>query len=219
MFSNYVSSGPALLTDPEDNLVGSFTLSNTSSTIANTLRRCILVDTRSVGFRADLTNAADPGVVIRKNTSVIFNEMLAHRLTLIPLAVRRLDEFDPSRYQCVLTVKNDRQGPISNEGVLHVTAGDFRLLEKQEDGNFADIGAPAASAMFPADPITKQTSLVVTLRPQWSPEQPAEEVDLTAYPPSRTPATTTPCARSSSLMSGCSLSRSWRIRTAYLLMC
>jgi DNA-directed RNA polymerase subunit L len=182
MFSNYVSSGPALLTDPEDRLVGSFTLSNTSSTIANTLRRCILVDTRSVGFSADLTNATDPGVVIRKNTSVIFNEMLAHRLTLIPLAVRRLDEFDPSRYQCVLSVKNERQGPISNEGMLHVTAGNFRLLEKQEDGTFADIGAPAAAAMFPVDPITKQTSLIVTLRPQWSPEQPAEEVDLTAYP-------------------------------------
>jgi DNA-directed RNA polymerase subunit L len=182
MFSNYVASGAPLLTDPDDQLVGSFTLSKTSTTIANTLRRCILVDTRSVGFRADLTNAADPGVVIRKNTSVIFNEMLAHRLTLIPLAVRRLDDFDPTRYQCVLTVKNENQGPVSNEGLRHVTAGDFRILEKQEDGTFTDIGLPAAGAMFPADPITKQTSLIVTLRPQWNTEQPAEEIDLTAYP-------------------------------------
>lgn len=182
MFRNYVRSGPPLLTDPDDQQVGSFTLSDTSTTITNTLRRCILVDTRSVGFRADLTKADDPGVVIRKNTSVIFNEMLAHRLTLLPLAVRRIDDFDPSRYQCVLTVKNEKKGPISDADVLHVTASDFRVHEKQEDGTFADVGAAAASALFPPDPITKQTSLIVSLRPQWNTEQPAEEIDLTAYP-------------------------------------
>ena len=181
-FRNYEASGAALLTDPEDRIVGNFTLANTSTTIANTLRRCILVETRSVGFRADLTNPDDPGVAIRKNTSVIFNEMLAHRLTLLPLAVRRLDEFDPTRYQCVLTVKNDTKGPISDAGIRHVTAADFRIHEKQEDGSFIDVGAPAASAMFPPDPITKQTTLLVSLRPQWNPEQPPEEIDLTAYP-------------------------------------
>ena len=180
MFSNYVASGPALLTDPDDHITGTFRLTNTSTTIANTLRRCILVETRSAGFRADLTNASDPGVIIRKNTSVIFNEMLAHRLTLIPAAVRRLDDFDPSHYQCVLTVKNEKQGAGSE--ILHVTAADFRVLEKQEDGTFVDVGLPAAGAMFPPDPITKQTSLIVSLRPQWNTEQPPEEIDLTAYP-------------------------------------
>jgi len=182
MFRNFKTSGPALLTDPDDHLVGRFTLTGVSTTVANTLRRCTLVDTRSVGFRADLTNAADPGVVIRKNTSVIFNEMLAHRLTLVPLAVRRIDEFDPSRYQCVLTVQNTQKGPIAESATLHVSASDFRVLEKQEDGSFADAGVPAASALFPKDPVTNQSCLIISLRPQWSPEQPAEEVDLTAYP-------------------------------------
>jgi len=182
VFRNYTATGPPLLTDPDDHLVGRFTLTGASTTIANTLRRCILVDTRSVGFRADLTNAADPGIVIRKNTSVIFNEMLAHRLTLLPLAVRRIDEFDPSMYQCVLAVKNENRGPISATNVKHVVAGDFRILEKQADGSFAPVGIPAAAAMFPPDPITGETSLIVTLRAQWNPEQPPEEVDLTAVP-------------------------------------
>jgi DNA-directed RNA polymerase subunit L len=182
MFRNYTESGPSLLTDDSQRLIGRFTLEGTSTTVANTLRRCILVETRSVGFRADLTNAADPGIVIRKNTSVIFNEMLAHRMTLVPLAVVRIDEFDPTRYQCVLNVRNDAKGPVETGGLLHVSAGDFRVMEKQEDGSFTDAGLPAAKAMFPADPITKQSSLLVTLRPQWNPEQPPEEVDLTAYP-------------------------------------
>jgi len=182
MFRNYVESGPALLTDPDSHIVGRFLLEGTSTTVANTLRRSILVETRSAGFRADLTDAANPGVVIRKNTSVIFNEMLAHRLTLIPLAVRHFDDFDPTRYQCVLSVKNDKKGQVDSTGLLHVTAGDFRVHEKQEDGTFVDAGLPAANAMFPPDPITGNTSLFVTLRPQWNPEQPPEEIDLTAYP-------------------------------------
>lgn len=182
MFREFKKSGPALLTDPTDQIVGEFILENTNMTIANTLRRCILMNTRSVGFRADLTDAANPGVRIRKNTSIIFNEMLAHRLTLLPLGVRRIDDFDPSRFECVLQVKNERKGGVSEDGTLHVCAGDFIVREKQEDGTYVDAGPEAAAALFPADPITKLTSLMVSLRPQWNPEQPPEEVDLTAYP-------------------------------------
>jgi DNA-directed RNA polymerase subunit L len=182
MFTKYTAAGPALLTDPEDRLAGRFVLENTNTTIANTLRRCILTETRSVSFRADLTNPTDPGISIRKNTSPIFNEMLAHRLTLIPLGVRRIDEFDPSRYECVLRIKNEKTGPVATASILHVKAGDFMVREKQEDGTFEDLGSPAIAALFPKDSITGDTALIVSLRPQWNPEQPAEEIDLTAYP-------------------------------------
>ena len=182
MFRNYAESGSPLYTDPSAKMTGTFLLEGTTNTIANTLRRCILTETRSAGFRADLTNQADPGIKIRKNTSAIFNEMLAHRLTLLPLGVLRIDEFDPSRYECVLRVKNTNVGPITPASVVDVVAGNFLVREKQADGEFADLPAAAAAAMFPADPLTRDTALLVTLRPQWAPEQPVEEVDLTAYP-------------------------------------
>ncbi len=181
-FQNYAETGTPLLTDPSSKNTATFELTGTSVTVANTLRRAVLTETRSVGFRADLTNAADPGVTIRKNTSVIFNEMLAHRLTLIPLGVRRIDDFDPSRYECVLRVRNDQKGLIDSAGLLHVKAGDFQVHEKQADGNMEVLGAAASAAMFPPDPITKDTILITTLRPQWNPDQPPEEIDLTAYP-------------------------------------
>lgn len=180
MFRNYSETGPALLTDSDAHIIGTFVLENTSSTIANTIRRCILTETRSVGFRADLTDRANPGVRIRKNTSVIFNEMLAHRLTLLPLGVRNIDDFDPARYEFVLQVKNERRGPITNETVRHVKAADFQIREKQPDGTYTDLGSVAVTNMFPADPITRDTCLLTTLRPQWNPEQPPEEIDLTA---------------------------------------
>ena len=155
MFSNYQASG----------LVGRFTLSDTTTTIANTLRRAILTGTRSVGFRAELTNADDPGIVITKNTSAVFNEMLAHRLTLLPIA---LPFEEAVEYTFTLAVANDTRA------VKHVTAHDF-VVTKGAD--------PVPSkAVFPADPITGQASLLVSLRPHWNPEQPPEEIELTAVP-------------------------------------
>lgn len=182
MFRDYSESGPALMTGDDGKIIGQFILENTNTTVANTLRRLILTETRSVGFRADLTNRADPGIQIRKNTSTIFNEMLAHRLTLVPLGVRNIDDFDPKRYECVLQVKNEKRGPITPDTLLHVTASSFRIRERQEDGTFTDLGVPSTAALFPVDPVTKESSLLVTLRPQWNPEKPSEEVDLTAYP-------------------------------------
>jgi len=183
MFRDYSEDGPTLLTDSSAKIRATFVLEDTNNTIANTIRRCILTETRSVGFRADLTKAADPGVRIRKNTSVIFNEMLAHRLTLLPLAVRNLASFDAARFECVLRVQNDTKGPITEANLRHVKASDFIVREKDATtGVFQDLTAAATAALFPADPITGDTSLLLTLRPQWNPEQPPEEIDLTAYP-------------------------------------
>ena len=136
-FSNYSETGTPLLTATDKLLRANFRLTGVSSTIANVLRRAILVDTRSASFRADLTDAANPGIRINKNTSSIFNEMLAHRLTLLPLAVVRLNEFQPERYECVLQRKN-----TSTTEYLHVKASDFILREKQADGSWAITDCP-----------------------------------------------------------------------------
>jgi DNA-directed RNA polymerase subunit L len=181
MFRNYTEDGPALLTDPENHRIrGHFLLENTTMTVANTLRRCILTETRSAGFRADLTNAKDPGVVIRKNTGIIFNEMLAHRITLIPIGIVNLDDFDPTRYEFVLKIRNETKGPVNADSMLHVKAGNFVIRERQEDGTYTELGPEVTAALFPADPITKDTALITSLRPQWNTEQPPEELDLTA---------------------------------------
>ena len=182
MFRNYTESGPSLLTDSSAKIRASFLLQDSSTTIANTLRRCILSETRSVGFRADLTDAKHPGVLIRKNNTSVFNEMLAHRLTMIPLGVRRVDAFDTSRYECVLKKRNDTRGPITPQTMLHVTAADFMVREKQSDGSFRDLTPVEISALFPADSITGDTCLITSLRPQWSADHAPEEIDLTAYP-------------------------------------
>ena len=170
MFTNYKPEGPALLTDSADKIRARFTLEGVDTVVANTLRRCIMAFTKSASFRADLTNMANPGIMIRKNTSVIFNEMLAHRITLVPLAVRRLAEFDPKSMEFILSVRNT--GP----DLMHVKAADFRVVQKTADGD-QEIDT---AALFPPDPITGDTCLITTLRPATASS--IEEIDLTAYP-------------------------------------
>lgn len=182
MFTNYETHGSPLMSTPSILRRVQFNLINTNTTIANTLRRCILMDTRSVSFRADLTNASDPGVVIRKNTSVIFNEMLAHRMTLLPLGIVNIDSVNLENYECVLQVKNEVSGPITAGAIRNVTASDFVVREKKPDGSVIELPAAASTTMFPVNPLTRESSLLLTLRPQWNPAQPAEEIDLTAYP-------------------------------------
>jgi DNA-directed RNA polymerase subunit L len=170
MFRNYKPEGPSLLTDATDKIRARFTLEGSTTTIANTLRRCVMAHTRSVSFKADLTNAANPGIVVRKNTSVIFNEMLVHRITLIPLAVRRIDEFDPKSIECTLTLRN------TSASLMHVKASDFKIVQKGPEGE-EEI---PSSSLFPPDPITGDTCLITTLRPAVGAA--VEEIDLTAYP-------------------------------------
>ena len=182
MFTSYALSGPPLYTIPSQGSIATFQLKGTNHIVANTLRRCILTQTRSVSFRADLTNQTDPGVKITKNTSVIFNEMLAHRLTLLPLGVVRVDEFDPERYECILKARNETKGPIHTDSMMHVKAGNFRVRERQENGDFVEVGSGPLAALFPPNPLTKDTSLLLTLRSHWNPEQPPEEIELVAKP-------------------------------------
>jgi len=130
---------------------------------------------------ADLTKD-DPGIRIRKNTSSMFNEKLAHRLCLLPLGVRDIDRFDPSRYECLLHVTNPDTKQKRN-----VKASDFIVREKQEDGSFVAVTSDATTALFPPDTITGDTCLLLSLRPAGN--SAPEEIDLTAFPVIETGAT------------------------------
>ena len=173
MFSDYKESGARLLTGEDGKLVGQFVLSNATSTIANTLRRCIITDVRTVGF----TN-----IVIHKNTSKFSNEFLSHRLTLIPPAIRNIDTFDTSRYKCTLSVKNNTKGDVREETIYHVTTKDIKVHEKQQgaDDEWRMLEQDVTNAMFPSDSLTKDHMLFASLRPHWNPDQPPEEIELSA---------------------------------------
>lgn len=175
MFANYVpdTSSPRLLTGGDTHIQASFDLRGTNMTIANVLRRCILVHTPSVGFRTEPYDKSQ--VEIIKNTTPLVNEMLAHRIGMIPICVPDWREFNPDEYIFELHVQNEDKSKI-----IDVRAADIQVF-RVNSSNPMDAPVKLDSKQyFPPDPITGQTALITRLRPQTNSAYPVEELHFRA---------------------------------------
>jgi DNA-directed RNA polymerase subunit L len=169
MFAEYVEAGPSLLGDKSHKLQGTFRLENTDVTIANTLRRAFETLTPSIGFRTEPFDSSDVEIVT--NTGPLVNDMLAHRVGMIPVRADPLT-FDPDTYSFVLDVEN------AGTEDLPVHASDFKVFKKDPDsGESVQV---STEEFFPPDPITGDTNLITLLRPQWNPTAPKERLFLKA---------------------------------------
>jgi DNA-directed RNA polymerase II subunit RPB3 len=138
-------------------LVLNFTVSPTDVTYANTLRRVILTEVETVAFRADiLEDGSTSDVKITKNSTPMSNEMLSHRIGLIPIHVSNPMEWNPEEYSFKMNVVND--SPDS----LDVTASDIQIL-KNRGAEEEPLPIPSGE-FFHYDPISQQTALLAVLK-------------------------------------------------------
>jgi DNA-directed RNA polymerase subunit L len=175
MFANYVpdSTSPALLTGGDSHIQASFDLKDTNITIANAMRRFILSHTPSVGFRTEPYDKSQ--VEILKNTTPLVNEMLAHRVGMIPICVPDWENFNPAEYQFELNVRNDNKSKI-----VDVRSGDIKVYRINPSN---PMDAPVeldSKQFFPPDPVTGDTLLITRLRPQTNAAYPVEELHFRA---------------------------------------
>lgn len=168
VFSEYVEAGPSLMVDPHRKIQASFRASPLHVTIANTIRRQVLSAVPTIGFKTEPPEVSD--VHIEKNTTPLVNEMLAHRIGMIPIAVRDLSTFNPEDYEFQINVENVGRQPVN------VSASDFVVI-KRTDGN--EVRLPTED-FFPPDPITKETALITVLRPQYNMDSPPEKLVVRA---------------------------------------
>jgi DNA-directed RNA polymerase subunit L len=171
MFSDYSESGPQLMGDSTHALSATFRLTGTNVTIANTLRRAVLTLTPSVGFRTEPYEKSD--VIITTNTTPLVNEMIAHRVGMIPIKANPAD-FNPSQFEFVLDKENN------TKELMDVRASDFKVYMKNLDNPREEPVEVPNVNFFPPDPITGETILITRLRPQWNPSAPFERIQLKA---------------------------------------
>lgn len=173
MFIDYMEpeDSPTLLTSKESRISGKFRLVPGTTTLANTLRRQILTATKSVGFQTEPAETSD--VKIIKNTTPLANEILTHRIGMIPIAADP-ETFDPERYEFRIDVEN------KGKTVIDITASDFVVIEK-DPTDASDTGRVVPTNLFfPVDPITKESVTITRLRPQWNASAPNEHLVLVA---------------------------------------
>lgn len=135
----------------------SFTMSPTHVAYANTIRRLIMTSVPSIGFRAepkDETQVSDISVLA--NSTPMTNEMLAHRIGLLPIYVEDINTWNPDTVMFELNVTNDSEKPRD------ITCSDFRVSTLR-DGEWSQ-DASLTDRFFPRHPITGDTCLIAVLK-------------------------------------------------------
>jgi DNA-directed RNA polymerase subunit L len=135
-----------------------FTLSPAHVSYANSLRRLILTGVETIAFRADMTSTGSTtDVVVKRNDTPMTNEMLAHRIGLLPVNITEPLKWNPEKYTFTLKVSGDK------ENTTYVKSGDFEVREvisAEEE----PVIVPTPQ-FFPNNPITGDTCLIATLQP------------------------------------------------------
>ena len=149
-----------------------FTLAPTQVSYANTLRRAIITEVETVAFRSEIKeDGTTSDVLISKNSTPMSNEMLAHRLGLVPVHVADPLNWSPEDYTFKLDVTNDSSDP------LDVVASDIRVY-KDRGPEEEPLLVPSVEFFHP-DPVTHDTCLLAVLKGRTGTQEP-ESVSLTA---------------------------------------
>ena len=169
-FTEYVEAGPTLFHSKVEKIQATFRAAPMHVTVANTLRRQVLSAIQTVGFKTEPPESSD--VRIDTNTTPLVNEMLMHRIGMIPIYVKDASTFNPEDYEFRLNIEN-----ISRSNV-NVTAADFVVVKRnQVDGTETVLDT---REFFPPDPITGDTALITVLRPQYNMDSPPEKLSIRA---------------------------------------
>lgn len=155
-----------------------FTLADTAYPYANTLRRSIMTLVSGVAFRSD-----PPGIVIENSDIKILhndsntqpNELLAHRISLIPIHGVDPDTFDADRYVFKLDLENNGASPMD------VTASDIKVYERRKAADLSEdlIEIPGKDFFVP-NPLTRETCLITSLPAKRSSITPTLKVEMRA---------------------------------------
>ena len=145
-----------------------FTLVNIDVSIANALRRTILSDIPTIGFRTFPHEKNEAH--IHKNTSRFNNEILKQRLSCIPI---HITDFNLPYNELLMVVKKENTG----KDIMYVTTEDFKIKNTVSDKFLTD---QTVRKIFPPDPYTKDYILFARLRPKISNEVPGEIIHIEA---------------------------------------
>jgi len=129
-----------------------FDIHNIDLAIINSVRRIILADIQVVGFDGEI----HPSLTIEINDGPLHNEIMLHRLGLIPIyfSEEETDTFVSDDYEFTLDVENT--GLVT----LNVTSHDFKVTKLGTELTKTEV-----QRLFPVDTITKSPILITRLRP------------------------------------------------------
>lgn len=163
VFKNVVRESPTVIR---------FRVEPTIVGYANTLRRTMITDVETIAFRADINESGATGdVTISANSTPMSNEMLAHRIGLIPIHVTKPLEWRPDNYTFSLNITNNSSEPVD------VVASDITVMQSR-GAEEEPLLVPSVEFFHP-DPVTHDTALLAVLKGRSGTQKP-ETLTFTA---------------------------------------
>jgi len=145
MFRNYIHDPK----DPSDK--HSFEIHDVDVSVINGIRRTILTDIPIPGMIGE----EHPTIEIIKNNGPLHNEILLHRIGLLPVCMTEdeIESYEDNVVQLELNVLNE------GNNMLNVSSAD---IKGQRAGK--DLSKKELERMFPANPVSKSHILITRLR-------------------------------------------------------
>lgn len=128
-----------------------FDLENCDVSFANSIRRIMISEIPTIAF--DTVDYENSTLKVIENTGALHNEMLVHRLGMVPIYIEEPKMFDPTDFKFVLNVQN------TGTTILDVTSKDFQVFDTKTNVEVDN------TRFFPANPITKDNILITKLKP------------------------------------------------------
>lgn len=149
MFRNY-SFDPK---DPSNN--HTFEIHNIDLAIVNGIRRIILTDIPITGIIGETIDNEDPTVNILINTGALHNEIIIHRIGLIPICLTEdeIESYEDGTIQLELNVKNE------GNKIENITTKQLKATR-----NNIPISDKELATIFPANQVSKEHILITRLR-------------------------------------------------------
>ena len=147
-----------------------FSLTNINNSLANALRRIIISEFQTVGFRY---HESSTDIKILTNNTKFHNEYIAHRISMIPLHGVEPSNFDVDKYKFVLNKKN------TSADKIYITSEDFEVYEKDDQEKWV-LNKEKGNTFFRPNKISEDYILICTLKENISSE--IEELHLECFP-------------------------------------
>jgi len=133
-----------------------FTLKNVHYSFANSIRRAMLSKINTAGFKSEPHKFST--IKIEKNDTILNNQIISHRIAMIPINIANPDKFDVDDYLFVLDVSND------TNAIRIVTTEDFKV-KRVSTNTF--LNEKETRELFPVDPLTNMFIPIVKLKPKY----------------------------------------------------
>ena len=125
--------------------------------IVNALRRVIMsyLPTYAVGF--DPYNREQNDIVFHKNSTTLHNEILGHRISMIPLHLR---PDDPAKYRFEIKLVN-----TTHETIV-ISTNDIKCSVEIAPDTYTELPDSSTLTIFPLDKITGDPIIITKLKPR-----------------------------------------------------